>query len=81
MHFFKIIIFFLYDFFDSHAIGMAVVQPLDFEIDFERNPISGSAAWFMVIILKFIFTATFEIKNHVTNSLAPKNFIFEARFL
>ena len=41
---------------NSHAVGMAVAQPLDFEIDFARNPISGSAAWFFVIILKFIFT-------------------------
>ena len=30
--------------FNSHAVGMAVAQPLDFEIDFARNPISGSAA-------------------------------------
>ena len=27
---------------NSHAVGMAVEQPLDF--DFARNPISGSAA-------------------------------------
>ena len=24
----------------SHAVGMAVAQPLDFKIDFARNPIS-----------------------------------------
>ena len=42
-----------------HAVGMAVAQPLGFEIDFVRNSISGSAAWFFVIILKFIFTAIF----------------------
>ena len=29
---------------NSHAVGKAVWQPLDFEIDFARNPISGSAA-------------------------------------
>ena len=29
---------------NSHAVGMAVAQPLDFEIDFARNPISGSGA-------------------------------------
>ena len=29
---------------NSHAVGMAVAQPSDFEIDFARNPISGSAA-------------------------------------
>ena len=51
--------------FNSHAVGMAVARPLGFEIDFVRNPISGSAAWFFVIILKFIFTAIFEIKVHV----------------
>ena len=58
---------------NSHAVGMAVVQPLDFEIDFARNLISESAAWFFVIILKIIFAAIFEIKNHVKNSLAAKN--------
>ena len=31
-------------FFNSHAVGMAVAQPLGFKIDFGRNPISGSAA-------------------------------------
>ena len=30
--------------FKSHAVGLAVAQPLDFKIDFARNPISGSAA-------------------------------------
>ena len=51
---------------------MAVAQPLDFEIDFARNPISGSAAWFFVIILKFFSTAIFEIKNHVKKFLGTK---------
>ena len=41
---------------------MAVAQPLDFEIEFARNAISGSAAWFSVIILKFIFTAIFDLQ-------------------
>ena len=41
---------------NSHAGGMAVAQPYGFEIDFVRNPISGSAARFFVLILKFIFT-------------------------
>ena len=44
---------------------MAIVQPLEFEVDFARNPISELAAWFFFIILKFIFTAIFETKNHV----------------
>ena len=30
--------------FNSHAGGMAVARPFGFEIDFVRNPISGSAA-------------------------------------
>ena len=29
---------------NSHAVSMAVEQPLDFEIDFSRNPIARSAA-------------------------------------
>ena len=28
---------------NSHAVGMAVARPYGFEIDFVRNPISGSA--------------------------------------
>ena len=32
------------------------------KIDFKRSPIFESAAWFFVIILKFIFTSIFEIK-------------------
>ena len=50
--------------FDSHACGMAVAPPYGFEIDFVRNPISGSAAWFFVIILKFISELIFEVKIH-----------------
>ena len=44
---------------NSHAVGMAVAQLLGFEIDLTRNPISELDAWFLVIILKFIFTAIF----------------------
>ena len=54
---------------------MAVVQPFGFEIDFARNPISGSAAWFFVIIVKFIFTAIFEIKVHVKKFFGPKKIL------
>ena len=54
---------------NSHAGGMAVAQPYGFEIDFVRNSISGSAAWFFVIILKFIFAAIFEIKIYKKNFL------------
>ena len=48
----------------SNAVGMAVAQPNDFEIDFVRNPVSGSAAWFFVIMLKFILTLIFESEIH-----------------
>ena len=53
---------------NSHAGGMAVARPYGFEIDFVRNPISGSAAWFFVIILKFIFTPIYQIKISEKNS-------------
>ena len=32
------------NYFNSHAVGMAVARPYGSEIDFVRNPISGSAA-------------------------------------
>ena len=37
--------------FNSNSGGMAVALPLCFEVDFMRNPFSGSASWFFVIIL------------------------------
>ena len=55
--------------FNSHAGGMAVARPYGFEIDFVRNPISLSAAWFFVFILKFIFTPIFDIKIYEKNSM------------
>ena len=55
---------------------MAVAQPSDFEIDFARNTISGSAARFFVIIVKFIFTAIFEIKNYLKKFLGTKINLF-----
>ena len=66
--------------FNSHADGMAVARQYGFEIDFAGKPISGSAACFFVIILKFIFTPIIEIEIHEKNSLTPKNSIFEGRF-
>ena len=54
---------------NSHAVGMAVVRPNGFKINFVRNPFSGSAARFFVIILKCIFTLIYGIK------------IFEKKFL
>ena len=61
---------------NCHAVGIAVAQLLDFGIDFAKNPISGSAAWFFVIILKFIFTDIFEIKNNVKKFLGTKKISF-----
>ena len=57
---------------------MAVARLYGFEIDFVRNPISESAALFFVFILKFIFTAIFEIKIYEKNSLTPKKFHFRS---
>ena len=59
---------------------MAVARPPGFEIDFVRNPISGSDALFFVITIKFIFTPIFEIKIHVKNTLKPKKIIFKGWF-
>ena len=36
-------------YFNSHAVGMAVAQLLSFEIDFVRNPFLWSATWFSVL--------------------------------
>ena len=58
--------------FNSQAGGMAVARPYGFEIDFVRNLISGSAAWFFVIIVKFIFTSIFKIKIFEKKFLTPK---------
>ena len=67
-------------FLNSHAIGMAVVRLYGLEIDFLRNPISESAAWFFVTILK-LFLHSFLTQNlWKKNFLTPKNFIFKGRF-
>ena len=73
------------NFVNSHAVGMPAAWPYfllvnGFKIDFVTNPISGSAAWFIVIILKSIFTPIFEIKIHEKKSLIAKKIIVEARF-
>ena len=60
-----------------HAVGMAVGQPLGFEIDFVKNLFPGLASEFFVIILKFIFTAIFEINVHVKKFLGTKKFHFQ----
>ena len=59
---------------------MAVVQPYGFKIDFVRNPISGSAAGFFVMILKFILTPISEIKIHEKKFLTPKKYFSKADF-
>ena len=60
---------------------MGIVSLIGSEIDFMGNPILESAAWFFVIILKFIFTSIFEIQIHEKIPSHQKNFIFEGRFL
>ena len=55
---------------------MAVAQPYGFKIDFVRNPISESAAWFFVVILKFIFTPIFEIKIYEKKFLDTQKISF-----
>ena len=62
--------------FNSHAVGMAGARPYAIKIDFVRNPIPGSAAWFLVIILKFIFTHIFEIKIHEKKCVIQKKSSF-----
>ena len=57
---------------NSHAGGMTVARPNGFEIDFVRKTISGSAAWFFVIILKFNFSSIFEIKIQERNPCHQK---------
>ena len=51
---------------------MGLVSPIGSKIDFKRDPIFESAAWFFVIILKFIFTSNFEIEIYEKNSFTPK---------
>ena len=51
-----------YKILNSNAVAMADAQPYGLEIDDVRNLISGLAAWFFLIILKFILTLIFEIK-------------------
>ena len=58
--------------FKFHGVGLATARSYGFKIDFVRNLISGSAAWFFVIIRKFIFTPVSEIKIHEKKFLDPK---------
>ena len=51
-------------------------EKLALKIDFLKGLIFESAAWFFVIILKFIFTALYEIKIHKRNFLVTKKISF-----
>ena len=62
--------------FNSHAIGMAAVRPFCLKIDFASKPLYGSAALFLIIILKFNFTPIFEVEIHEKKSLTPKKILF-----
>ena len=62
-------------YFNSHDPGMPAARPKGFKIDFVRNPIPGSAAWFFVIILKFILTPIFEIKIREKKFLDTKKIL------
>ena len=53
---------------------MGLGSSIDSKIVFLGDLIFESVAWFYVIILNFIFTPIFEIKNHEKNSLTPKKF-------
>ena len=66
---------------NSHAGGMTVARPYGLEIDFVRNPISGLASGFFVIILKFIFTHIFETKIHAEKFVDTKKFHFRSPIL
>ena len=61
---------------NSQAVGMDSWVQSALKSILRGEPISESAAWFFVIILKFIFTSIFEIKIHEKNSLTPKKFHF-----
>ena len=58
--------------FNSNAVGMAVARLYGSKIDFTRNPISGSAARFFVILLEFSFTLLYEIKIFERNFFHTK---------
>ena len=51
---------------------MGLVSPIGSKIDFMGDPFFESAAWFFVLILKFILTPIFQIQIHENNSLTKK---------
>ena len=66
---------------NSQAVGMDSWVHSALKSILRGDPIFESAAWFFVIILKFIFTPIFEIKiNEKKIPWRQKNFIFEGQF-
>ena len=63
---------------NSYAGGMAVARAYDFEVDFVRNLISGSAALFLVNILKIIFISIYGIKIYEKKFLDTEQFHFRS---
>ena len=55
---------------------MGLVSPIGSKIDFSGDPIFQSAAWFFIIILKFIFSSIFEIQIHENKFLSTKKILF-----
>ena len=55
---------------------MGLVSPNGSKIDFWDVSIFESAAWFFVIILKFIFTSIFEIQIHEKKFLDTEKISF-----
>ena len=52
---------------NSQAVGMDSWVKSALKSILREDPIFESAAWFIFIILKFIFTSIFEIKIHEKN--------------
>ena len=69
----------LFFLFYSQAVWMDSLVQSTLKSILRGDPIFESAAWFFVIILKFIFSSIFEIKILKKNSLIPKK--FQGRFL
>ena len=62
--------------FNSQAVGVDSWVQSALKSILKGESISESAAWFFVIILKFIFTSIFEIKIHEKKFLDTKKISF-----
>ena len=60
----------------SQAVGMDSLVQSALKSILKLDPIFESAAWFFIIILKFIFRSIFEIKIHEKKSLTTKKYSF-----